>query len=68
MIHIDDKIKDYADNSTSFYDIEIIAKKGISINLDYLKKKFDKCNNEILAINVITEEGRLRSTDIPNDY
>ena len=58
-------IRDYLDHSTDTFDIELINKKGTTIDLKGLRDFFDKVNNETLTVNVITHQGKLVGSDSP---
>ena len=58
----DSPLRDYLDHSTDHFNIELIAKKGVTLGLPTLKELFSKKNNEIVVMNVITSQGRLVTT------
>ena len=55
----DTPIRDYVDHSTHLFNIELIPNRGVKLKEDDLYKIFDKENNEVVIMNVITSEGRL---------
>ncbi len=56
----DNWLRDYVDHSSQKFKIELIPKKGEEPNDAALKELFSKENNEVLTINVITHEGKLK--------
>jgi len=68
VTHLDDIIerkdnwlKDYVDYSSQTFRVELIFKKGEKPSEKEIKELFSKENNETLAYNVITHEGKLRN-------
>ncbi|WP_411823611.1 DNA gyrase subunit A [Leptospira sp. 'Mane'] len=57
----DNWLKDYVDHSSQTFKIELIAKKGEEPSDAEIKALFSKENNEVLTINVITHEGKLKN-------
>jgi DNA gyrase subunit A len=57
----DNWLKDYVDYSSQTFRVELIFKKGEEPSEKQIKELFSKENNETLAYNIITHEGKLRN-------
>jgi DNA gyrase subunit A len=59
-------LRDYLDQSTDKFEIELIPKRGEKLTVSAMEQLFDKKNNETLAWNVITTDGRLENHNAPS--